>query len=221
MGCAHEAFSPPSGWLPAETPAPLAVGEYRLAISGGGGGVGLGGGDLVGGAVRYRQGLAGEVAREVDAEVASIVFIEDSRSDVFPAIISGRGLVRSAFSADFRHASWSAGLGAGGSAGGWFIAPEVGVQLGYDNPYVVPWFAVSGYFSLPLTSKEVDLARAEDEMAFLDRPRLTFGGRLTVGVTGKLPGLDLSVVLTTVRMVDIEGAQEAGSALGFSLDFHL
>ncbi len=219
-GCAHEAFSPPAGWAVSEGPAPLREGEARLGLAFGGGGVGLGG-ELVGGHVRYRQGLGGEMPHEFGVTAAALVLTEDSRSDVFPAVFSMKGDFRSAFSSEFPHGSWSAGFGAGASAAGWFVSPELGASLGYENPYAVPWLKVGGYLSVPLGAREVDLARAEDSEPIFDKPLLTFGGRFAVGLTVQLPWFDLFIVAETARMIDVEGKDEAASVLNLGLDFEL
>ena len=63
--------------------------------------------------------------------------------------LSALGLTRS-LSADI-------GLGVGGHHGGLFVSPDLGLTVGYDNPYVVPFARIDGWLSVPLASSEQDV----------------------------------------------------------------
>ena len=63
--------------------------------------------------------------------------------------LSALGLTRS-LSADL-------GLGVGGHHGGLFVSPDLGLTVGYDNPYVVPFARIDGWLSVPLASSEQDV----------------------------------------------------------------
>lgn len=217
-GCANQAFSPPGGWVPAEAPDPLAPGERRLGLAGGGGSVGLGGSELWGGRVRYRQGLE---HYEVQGELAAVVLTEPTRADTFPGIISGKIGVKGRLGAGPGHASWNAALGLGGSEAGPFLAPEAGAQLGYLNRYVVPWGGLSALLSLPVNPEQVDLARAGDDAPNLDRPLVTVGLRAVIGLTVHAGPLDLQLAMAWLRLWDVEGKAESVTGLSLGVDFAL
>lgn len=215
-GCANQAFSPPTGWVPAEEPVPLAPGERRIGGGIGIGDIGLDAADISGGNVRYRQGLSELL--ELQAEGALVVITEETRE--FPGILSGRVGLKGGFSASLPHLGWTAGLGLGGSAGGVFTAADVGLQLGYVNPYLTPWIGLSAIASVPITSEEVDLAREDDEEPILDHPVTTFGARFSLGLTAHLGDSRsrLHVAFANLRLYDIHGEDESVSALSLGFD---
>lgn len=218
-GCANQAFSPPTGWVPAEEPMPLEKGERRIGGGIGIGDIGLDAADITGGNVRYRQGVSELL--ELQAEGALVVITEETRE--FPAILSARVGLKGGFAEGFAHLGWTAGLGLGGSAGGVFGAADVGLQLGYVNRWLTPWIGLSGIASVPITSEEVDLAREDDEEPNLDHPVTTFGTRLALGLTAHLgdSASRLHVSFANLRLYDIHGEDESVSAisLGFDVPF--
>jgi len=176
--CGFRAYSPPAGWSPAENVAPLKPEQSSIA-----GAFHLGGGifgpGVVGGSVSIRHGLTDTY--EVQGDVAYAHIREVSRSSVFKGIISARAGLKGLFSPKFEHISWNASLGGGGHAGGGFIAPEVGVQFGYENPYLIPWLRTSVFLSHPLGPKTVDIAPPDKQGPDLDTPQTTFGIRIAMG----------------------------------------
>jgi len=215
-GCANQAFSPPTGWIPAEEPVPIPKGQRRIGGGIGIGDIGLDAADITGGNVRYRQGLSDVL--ELQAEGALVVITEETRE--FPGILSGRVGLKGAFAAGLPHLGWTAGLGLGGSAGGIFGAADFGLQLGYVNPYLTPWIGLSAIASVPITSEEVDLAREDDEAPNLDHPVTTFGSRLAIGLTAHLgdSASRLHVAFANLRLWDIHGEDESVSALSLGFD---
>lgn len=217
-GCANQAFSPPVGFLPTEEPRPLPEGRRTLGGGVGTGDIGLDAAALVAAQVRYRQGLSELL--EVQAEGAAVVITEDSRADTFPAILSARVGLKGRFVPGLDHVGWTAGVGFGGSAGGLFVASDLGVQVGWVNRYVTPWFQVAGVASVPLTSNDVDLARPEDDAPNLDHPVTSYGVRLAVGLTTHIGDSDaeLHVAFGNLRLWDIHGADESVVALSLGFD---
>jgi hypothetical protein len=220
-GCANQAFSPTAGFLPTEEPRPLPEGRRTLGGGVGLGDIGLDAAELVGGQVRYREGLSDML--ELQAEGAVAVITEASRADTFPAIISARVGLKGRLVPGFDHVGWTAGLGVGGSAGGLFAASDLGLQVGWVNRYVTPWFQVSGVVSVPVTSEDVDLARPEDDAPNVDHPVTTFGVRLAVGITTHIGDSDaeLHLALGNLRLWDVHGEDESVVALtvGFDVPF--
>jgi len=214
-GCSNQAFSPPTGWVPAEEPVPLGDGKSTIGGGLGFGNVGLDAADFIGANLKYRQGIGRML--EVQAEGAAVVFTEDT--DEFPSILSARVGLKGGFMSDFPHLGWVAGLGFGGSAGGAFTAADLGLQLGYVNRYLTPWIVVSGVASFPITSNDVDLRRPEDEDSNFDHPVSTFGLRIGLGLSAHLGDSDarLHVAVANLRMVDIHGEDE--STVGFTVAF--
>ena len=212
-GCSNQAFSPPAGWVPAEEPVPLEEGKSMIGASIGSGDVGLDAAEFFGGSLRYRRGIAPLL--EVQAEGAVVIF--DEQTDEFPAILSARVGLKGGFVPGFPHVGWVAGLGFGGSAGGTFTAADFGLQLGYVNRYLTPWFGVAAVASMPITSVDVDLRRPEDTEANLDHPVTTFGVRIGLGLSAHLGDSDarLHIGIANLRMVDIHG--EDDSTVGFTL----
>lgn len=70
---------------------------------------------------------------------------------------------------------FTSGVGVGTSAAGGFISPDVGINLSYDNRYVVPFANYSAWVSLPERNAAVTL-RWGDENYFDDDEELFEGG---------------------------------------------
>ena len=51
--------------------------------------------------------------------------------------------------------TFSAGLAAGGWAGGSFLGPDLSMIFAYENPYCVPFIDAGGYTSHPLRATDV------------------------------------------------------------------
>ncbi len=179
-GCGFRAYSPPGGWARSEHVAPVGPGESAVtgAFHAGGG---VFGPDLVGGDLGVRHGLTETL--EVQGDLGYVHIDEDARSDVFRGIVMGRVGLKGRFARDLDHLSWHTAIGAGGHAGGGFISPELGLQAGYENPYITPWMRLTAFVSHPVGPREVDLARAGDESLDLDTPLVTFGLRIGTGLS--------------------------------------
>ena len=209
-GCPTHVLSPPSQFLPLESPAPLAAGETWLGAEGGVGGA-VFGPDVATGAVVARRGLTDTLELRADATLASI--LANGRADTSPWIGSGRVGVKALFAPSFPHLAWTAGLGGGTSAGGAFATADLGVIVGYENPIIVPFLSVAGLVSVPLTRHEVDITRADAEPgdpAVLDTPNTTLGARVGFGVRVPVEGADLSVGAAFLFLADATRDEDLG-----------
>src|SRR5690606_38342246 len=74
------------------------------------------------------------------------------------------------------------GLGGGGSAAGGYVSPDLGLTLGYENPYAVPYAHGSVLMSAPVTKRALDVRLVDDEEPDLRSPFLTVGTLFGAGV---------------------------------------
>lgn len=178
--CNFRAYSPPAGWVPAESVAPLAPDQSSIA-----GSLHLGRGvfgpGIGGGSVSLRHGLTDSY--EVQGNVSYLHVIQESRTTDFKGIVTGRVGLKGLFDPEFKHLSWNASLGGGGHTAGGFISPEAGLQIGYENPYLTPWLRTSLFLSQPLGATAIDIAPKDEAQADLDTPQTTFGVRVAVGLS--------------------------------------
>jgi hypothetical protein len=214
--CSFRAYSPPAGWSPNEHVAPLAEGKMAVRGSLDGGG-GLFGPDLVGGTLGFRRGLTPTVELQVDG--AWVHIDSEPRSDVARGIGSLRVGLKGLFDRRFRHASWFAALGGGAHAAGGFVSPELGAQLGYENPWVTPWVRLSAFLSQPIAARAVDLAPADAEQPDLDTPLVTAGFRVGAGLSMAWSDFPLRFHLGVhfVQLLRVDGENDTLShaSLGF------
>lgn len=214
--CSNQAFSPPAGWVPAEEPLPIERGRTSIGAGVGFGTVGLDAADFIGGDARVRLGV-GETT-ELQLGGALVGFTEET--DESPVIGSLRVGLKGLFAKDLPHVAWVAGLGGGASAGGWFAASDLGLQVGYVNPTLTPWLGLSGIASLPLTSEDVDLRRADDTDPNIDHPTFSGGLRWGVGLTAHLgaSAATLTLAYANLRLWDVHGEDESVSAMTLAFD---
>ncbi|MFO0747450.1 MAG: hypothetical protein U1F43_17565 [Myxococcota bacterium] len=216
-GCVRQVFSPPAGYLSLDGPDRLEEGKSTLGGSLGVGGIGIGA-DIAGGNVLYKRGLG---AVELDAEGAVVAITEKSKADTFPAILSTRVGLKGRIVPGFRHLAWRAGLGFGGSAGGTFGASDLGLVLGWENPYATPFVGLSGMVSLPFSSRTVDISNPDDETPVTDHPVTSGGVALTLGLAVHIGPSDamLNLGVSRLQLWDIHGVEEevTSAALGFAI----
>ena len=135
-------------------------------------------------------GLGGQVLHVAGAGEASY-----SRE-----VLSGRLALR------WAPASWigaSVGLGAGTSAGGTFVAPDLGVTLGYDGPVFGFFVDLRAGFSAPADPITLELTQPGDEQRHFAAPTFTTTVQITPGIQLRLlaqseepgRGEDVGVVL--------------------------
>jgi len=76
---------------------------------------------------------------------------------------------------------WLAGLGGGfAPSGGPFVSADTGVAFGYDNCVVVPVVQVTGFVSVPLAPRPIDVS--DDATTTFSTPSTTFGGTIHTGL---------------------------------------
>jgi hypothetical protein len=219
-GCSMRAYSPPAGWSRASQVATAPQGETWLGASGHGGG-GLFGPDLVGGALSLRRGLSETL--ELEADAGWVQIDAAPRTPVFRGVLTGRGGLRGRFAPDLPHLAWSASLGGGAHAAGGFLSPEAGLQAGYANRWLTPWVQASGFVSLPLGARAVDVAPAGAEAPTLDAPVTTVGLRLGAGLAigwDDLP-LRLHLAAHVVHLARLDGPSDSVSHVGLGLEYGL
>ncbi len=171
-GCTPRVYSPPARALPMEAPASIGDGQTALQLEGGMSGMTFGP-SLLHGTARVRHGLSEELEMSGEANIVGVVIGDDDyeETDAHRGIYSARFGLKRSFS---RHFALRFGLGSGGSAGGGFVSPDVGLVVGFDNPVVVPFGGVSVFTSVPLGAREVSFVNGSgDELAL--SPYTTLG----------------------------------------------
>lgn len=175
-GCAYHAYSPPARTLPLESPQVLPSGAQGVSGQAYLAGAAFGP-SLLGGALRYRRGVAQDL--EGSAE-ASFFHVTDRDDDVhtWPQVYAARaGLKYQPVSA----LALSFGLGGGGSAAGGFISPDLGAVVGYENPYVVPFLSGRAFTSQPLGARSIYLG-SDDGTPRYSKPQTTYGLGAGIGL---------------------------------------
>jgi hypothetical protein len=150
------------------------------------------------GAARLRAGIGQNT--EVSAEGTAIGVDDHGPSTADRSLYTGRVGVRT--SPGKGGLSLFAGLGGGfAPAGGTFAAADAGIAVGYHNCTLVPVVQGSGFLSVPLEARPIDVT--DDEYMQFDTPRRTAGGVVRAG-------LRLSLSPTACRRGDQAGWLNAG-----------
>jgi hypothetical protein len=212
--CSFHAYSPPAGWSRASHVATAAPGESFVGAAFHGGG-GLFGPDLAGGEVSVRRGLSRLLEFEGDAGWVHVG--NAPRRPIFRGILSGRVGVRGRFVRDLPHLAWLASVGGGAHVGGGFLAPEVGLQAGYENPWITPWVRASTFLSQPLGPRPVDLAAEGDEAPRVETPLATAGLRLGAGLSLRWVDFPLRLHLA----FHLDGPTDTVSHAGLGVEYRL
>ncbi len=182
-GCTAHVFSPPANIAPMESVAVTPSGDTRLAgfvtsqtldfgphtstVS-----------------LRVKQGLGYNLSVGMDANLTGIDTTQANDKDVAGQIGSAR--INGKWSPIGNYFALTAGFGAGTHTGGQFIAPDLGIVLAYENPYLIPFANVSGFLSQPLNAKAVDISYGDDPVGTkVQTPDTTWGATWTLGL--KLP----------------------------------
>jgi hypothetical protein len=152
--CSYRLVSPPARMVTLESARTLAPKETAVAVKGGGQ-IAMFEPSAAVGTVMVRRGISDKL--EVSGEVSYARlwgYADDERIDVEPSIYAGRAGIKLAGN---RHLAMAAGVGGGyAPAAGSFGAIDVGGIASYDNCYVVPFGALTGFLSQPLGAKTVD-----------------------------------------------------------------
>jgi hypothetical protein len=182
----------------------------------------------------YRHGLTDQL--EVSA-APSMILVPGSRAgDSHGGIYAARAGLKYA---PIRHISAAFGLGGGGSAAGAFLSPDFGVNVGWDNRYLVPYATARMFVSAPLAPRTVHFTvddgagdGTDDQDGLPDRhrrtPHFTYGFQFSTGLRAPLyynleqrlrPALNCAVGLTFLydRSPKHEGFMGVGC--GFDLGF--
>jgi hypothetical protein len=174
-GCSYHIFSPPSRAAPLETPRVLPVGQNAIAVEGAAV-AGVFDPAIVSAALRYRRGLA----KKLDgvADVTGMHVLGRPRDvKTWPGGYALRVGVKHE-AADVLALTF--GLGAGGSAAGGFIGPDIGLILGHENQYFVPFLSARAFFSQPVGARRIALG-SEDGEPRVSKPDTTLGGSVALG----------------------------------------
>lgn len=208
-GCSNTVYSPPARMLPLETAATLHRGDIGVQAEGGPSGAVLGFGAFSGTA-RVRRGMTDKLDASLEGSVVRIT--GNAATDVNKTIIASR------IGAKYRLHEFVAvtgGVGGGGSAGGGFVSPDLGVIVAAENPYVVPFVSFRGSVSQPIGAKAVDVtARGEAPGTDVGIPRTTWlangtlGLRVPIGKWSILGGVGVS------QLADAHDGQRFVSAAG-------
>jgi hypothetical protein len=141
------------------------------------------GADVIGFSARGRHGLTEEVELQAEAAVVHFDDSEAADTDQTPYMGSARVGTKWSIGALGHHLALTAGLGGGAHAGGGFTAADLGFVAGFQNRYVVPFYAMEGGVSLPIAASAVDTSREdEDPGTHTDTPLTTFSVRTTMGL---------------------------------------
>jgi hypothetical protein len=141
--CTPFALSPPSRTLPLESPATLREGRVALQAA-----AGSTFDDTETAAVRARAGLTPDIEVQLEGSYLHHEY-GDERG---PDLGAGRVGVKLA---PTPHVAFALGLGAGSHTHGAFVAPDVGLLAGYENPDVVLWGAARFALSVPAYPRTV------------------------------------------------------------------
>lgn len=175
-GCSYHVLSPPARAAPLESPRTLPVGQNAIAVEGAAQS-GVFDPTIVSGALRYRRGLTKRLDGVADM-TAFHVLGRPSDLKTWPGAYALRLGVKQEASRDVFALTF--GLGAGGSAAGGFISPDLGFILGYENRYFVPFLSVRAFISQPLGARRVVLGEEDGERR-ASTPATTLGAGGALG----------------------------------------
>ncbi len=195
--CNTQVYSPPARPFPLESAAALGAREVGVQVAGGShADLGFGGGlSALSGTLTVRYGVGAET--DVSGEMS--VLEVQGQSTTSPFVFSGRTGVKHEIVAGLL--SVTAGVGGGGSAGGAFFSPDVGVILAGENPILVPWLQLRAGFSAPFDRRPVDTGAGFDSLPpFTWATGGSFGLRLPLGWCKRGPCLVRGSILCGVGL---------------------
>lgn len=212
--CSYHLLSPPSRAVPLESPAVLPEGTHAVAIESS-----LSSSvfepDVLAGAVRYRRGLSSQLDGSVDLTLMHLLR-RPSDVSAWPQAYALRAGLKYQVAPIL---SLMAGLGAGGSAAGGFVSPDLGLSLGYENPYLVPFVQLRGFASLPVAARRVYLGTEDDADRF-STPQPTWGASGTLGLRVPLaPGPAAHSIAIGVAVTPLCDAELCKGYLSIAANF--
>ncbi|MCA9580634.1 MAG: hypothetical protein KC416_02495 [Myxococcales bacterium] len=227
-GCTTRIYSPPSRVSLLESSRALDAGETTVRAGGGGASYDFGAA-LAHGSVKVRHGVGDGL--ELHAEGMAAFLLAESATNPHPGIYGLRVGVKHQPVPDVPHFALFGGIGGGGSAGGGFIAPDLGFIVAWENPYFVPFLSGFLGMSVPIAPKSVDLSKPDEGPgAQVIEPQLTFlygaslGARIPILGEADTPdlqlliGLDFTGLHSSYSGNDItrEGESQGNAFLGAS-----
>ena len=175
--CGYNVYSPPARSVPLESVATLRPGQYAIAADFGVA-VSVFGPSIVAASLRARRGTLPDLDTVIETNLLRVVGQPEADTREHRNAYDLRAGVQ------YRLASFvavSGGLGGGAYAGGGFISPDLGVVVGYENRYLIPFLSVRGYLSQPLAARRVDLGEDEGTRRF-STPSTTVGVAVSSGL---------------------------------------
>ena len=174
-GCSH-VYSPPASILSLESARTLKKGKSSIKINGNVNEAVLGA-KMVGGSVKIKHGATDRL--EVSTE-GSVVHVSEN----FVANID-RNIYSLRFGTKYelaKHLSILGGVGGGFYEGGYFLSPDVGLILAFENRYFVPFASIKGFYSLPVKPRTVDISVDDESLGTtIDKPDLSVGVNMSAG----------------------------------------
>lgn len=193
-GCINHAYSPPARLAMTESPATVAPEHWTIAASGGGGGD-VFGPTIVGGTVAARTGIndsldvafEGTLAYAYDKETEVVNATTDETKEVLRHSFGVAAATRLKYQF-CPFASLAGGVGIGGTDMGGFLAPDLALIVGWENPYFVPFVTEDITLSLPFAPQPIDVGEDDDGTDLLDSPNMTLHVSTTGGFKVPLGG---------------------------------
>ena len=185
--CKPRICTPPARTWPHETPGTLEKGKNSVRM--------MGGAHLhlepavFSNTLNYRAGSwtfawHRGFTNNLEAGVqASLLAINDEDWDVDKKPYAGNIRIATKLSPEpmRRLLGLRSGLGLGFSEAGEFFCIDGGLVLGFDNPYIIPFFNPGMYISFPFNTETVDFGLSDDfpddsmPTAYADDPEITWG----------------------------------------------
>ncbi len=222
VGCNAHVFSPPANVGLSESSRTVAVNHTRLGLQF------TGQGEIFGPeasmlSARMRQGIAESVEVGADAHFARI-HGEPADKNLKPYLGILRVGAKWEVLKDF--VALTGGAGGGLSDAGLYIAPDLGIVVAFENPYVIPYGNLSGFVSQPVDAKAIDVSKEDEGVGTnIQTPELTYGFTWAGGVRVPLylhTGLPVAPYLGfggTVLRDSEESAQMFGVTGGIDVAF--
>jgi hypothetical protein len=120
---------------------------------------------------------------------------------------------------------FTGGVGGGISAAGGFLSPDAGLNLAWDNRYVVPFLNYSAWVSFPERNAQVGVEYVEEASSFLSndvaaeliretyRVRRTWGHTVSAGIAIRLAGRRRTILWNA-------GQMPRGAAISLGMQLH-
>jgi hypothetical protein len=177
--CLPRVYTPPIRLWPDETsPKPLAKGENAVSATGGwGAGISIGDDwSCGGGALTYRRGLTNGVEGSVNVSYIRLSTGE-YHLNIEPQAFSARAAVKASLPELSRFVSVRAGAGLGTTGAGQYAGLDLGIIVGWHNPYVVPFINGGGYVSFPFNTRAIIFFPADSNstQVYADNFETTYG----------------------------------------------